>query len=512
MSTRRTVLGRVLFSYAVVTLSFVLVVAYSVLGQRRSARETELMRSGYIPLIVALRDAVAGQNTFNSQLNHITEAQNPADKRVWFETNLSLGRPKVFAELRAALARAFAEQNTALRVDLATEAHRIERFLEGDKEILARLFEALKHGDELAAEALRAELVSRGTQALQQLRVLESRVNLHLDEVMGEIAKRERWTFRVLAGWALFSVALGGVMALYTRRVLRPVAQITARANVVASGDLTPRPAISTPDEIGDLARTFESMVEAIARANRELVESERLATIGKMAAHVTHEVRNPLSSIALNLELLQDELPEDSEARALHSAIAREVARLGQLTEQYLSLTRRDRPHLQPDDLGDVVNEAMVFLREDLRRARVESTIEIADSLPTVWIDEAQIRQVVVNLVRNARQAMPDGGRLRVVVDREGDAVVLSIEDTGTGIDEQTRKRLFEPFSTTKSHGTGLGLAICKQIVEAHRGTIEYEHNEPRGTRFLVRLPTTAPDVRGTHATTWPPAAADSG
>lgn len=500
-SPRRTVLGRVLFSYAVVTVSFALVVAYSVLGQRRSARETELMRAGYIPLIVALRDAVAGQNTFNSQLNHITEALNPADKRVWFETNLTLGRPKIFAELRSALARAFSSENAELRLELAGEASRIERFLEGDKEVLARLFEALKQGDESAAEELRDELVSRGTQALNQLRVLESRVNLHLDEVMGEIAERERWTFRVLVGWALFSVALGVVMALYTRRVLRPVAQITARANVVASGDLTPRPAITTPDEIGDLARTFESMVEAIGRANRELLESERLATIGKMAAHVTHEVRNPLSSIALNLELLEDELPAASEARALHTAIAREVTRLTQLTEQYLSLTRRDRPHLEPDDLGDVVNEAMAFIREDLRRARVELTLEIAPNLPAVWIDEAQVRQVVVNLVRNARQAMPDGGSLRVLVEPRGEELALIIEDSGSGIDEATRTRLFEPFLTTKSHGTGLGLAICKQIVEAHRGSIEFESNAPSGTRFTVRLPTTPPDSAAPQA-----------
>src|SRR5690606_19139031 len=104
---RRTVLTRVLLSYGVLTVSFALVAGFSVLGQRRSVRETELMRSGYIPLIVALRDAVASQNTVNSQLNNVTEARNPADKRVWFETNLALGRPKVFAELRAAMAFAF---------------------------------------------------------------------------------------------------------------------------------------------------------------------------------------------------------------------------------------------------------------------------------------------------------------------------------------------------------------------------------------------------------------------
>ncbi len=487
---RRTVLGRILFSYAVVTVSFALVIGYSVLGQRRSVRETELMRSGYIPLIVALRDAVAGQNTFNSQLNHITEARNPADKQVWFETHYTLGRPKVFAEVRAALARAFPEKDADMRRALSLEAAQIEQFLDEDKEILRRLFDALEQGDVATAQGLRDQLVTRGTLALNQLRELENRVNIHLDDLMGEISRRDRWTFRVLLIWALGTIALGVGVALYARRVLRPLAQITERANAVASGDLTPRPAIATRDEIGDLARTFESMVAAIARANRELLESERLATIGKMAAHVTHEVRNPLSSIALNLELLQDELPEESEARALHEAIAREVARLTELTEQYLSLTRRESPNLELENVGDVVAEAMSFVKRDLERAKVTPILEVLEPLPNVWVDEAQIRQVVHNLVRNARQAMTEGGELRVSVRPSGENVAIWVEDTGSGMDAEVRRRLFEPFLTTKSHGTGLGLAISKQIIDAHRGSIRCEENEPRGTRFVVELP----------------------
>ncbi len=487
---RRTVLGRILFSYAVVTVSFAMVVGYSVLGQRRSVRETELMRSGYIPLIVALRDAVAGQNTFNSQLNHITDARNPADKQVWFETHAALGRPKVFAEVRSALARAFSEGNIDMRRALSLEAARIEQFLDEDKEILRRLFYALEQGDDHSAQALRDQLVTRGTLALNQLRELENRVNIHLDELMGQISRRERWTFRVLLIWALGTIALGVGVALYARRVLRPLSQITARANAVASGDLTPKPAQTTQDEIGDLARTFEAMVAAIAQANRELLESERLATIGKMAAHVTHEVRNPLSSIALNLELLQDELPPDTEAHALHAAITREVARLTELTEQYLSLTRRERPRLEQENVGDIVAEAMSFVQPDLARAKVNATMQIEDELPNVWADEAQLRQVVHNLVRNARQAMTEGGELTVKVERASDAVAIVIEDTGTGMEPEVRRRLFEPFLTTKSHGTGLGLAISRQIVDAHRGSIRCEENQPRGTRFVVELP----------------------
>ena len=118
---RRTVLRQVLFSYAIITLSFALVAGYNALGQRRSVREIELVRSGYLPLALALRDAVAVQNTYNTQLNHITDVRNPTDKQVWFDAMIS-ARPRVFAEVRAALTRAFGVQDTALRNELSTDA------------------------------------------------------------------------------------------------------------------------------------------------------------------------------------------------------------------------------------------------------------------------------------------------------------------------------------------------------------------------------------------------------
>jgi signal transduction histidine kinase len=307
---------------------------------------------------------------------------------------------------------------------------------------------------------------------------------------MGAISKRERWTFRVLVGWVLFTVVVGIAVSLYARRVLKPLERITERAEAVSRGDLTPREVEAADDEIGDLTRTFESMVRGIARANRELLESERLATIGKMAAHVTHEVRNPLSSIALNLELLADELPNSSEAQSLHVAIEREVRRLSELTEQYLSLTRPHKPNLQSENVGELVGEALSFLKPDLDKAGVDLRVAVDAELPAVLLDEAQLRQVLHNLVRNARQAMPDGGELLVSVRTSAEDVVLVVADDGVGMTPEVRERLFEPFLTTKGQGTGLGLAISRHIIEAHGGAIHCEANTPRGTRFVIMLP----------------------
>ncbi len=497
-SRRRTVATRVLLSYALVTAAFALSAGWGVLSQRNAAKEADLMRSGYLPLSLALRDLVANQDTWNTQLNHITTARNPADKKVWFETSLRIGRPKTFGEVRAAIARAFSGSGdeSAQRVgsDLSSEASGIEEFLAQDRELLGKLFDALDRGEAARADSLRDELVTRGAQGKKRMSQLEQRVGHNVDQLLDAARQRERLTIRLLLALSGFTLLVGAAMALYARRVLRPLAQVTDRAKAVARGDLTPHPVVASPDEIGELATTFEGMVAAIARANEQLLSSERLATIGKMAAHVTHEVRNPLSSIALNVELLEEELDgrdDAKEAATLLKAIKAEVERLTALTEQYLSVARRRPLRLEEEQIGEVVNEACVFMSGDLRRHGVELSVDVEHDLPSVRVDEAQLKQSLFNLLRNAREAMPTGGLIEIRVARaSGGGVDLIVEDRGSGMDEATRAHLFEPFFTTKGHGTGLGLAITRQIVEDHGGTIACEARPGGGTRFWIHLP----------------------
>jgi signal transduction histidine kinase len=221
------------------------------------------------------------------------------------------------------------------------------------------------------------------------------------------------------------------------------------------------------------------------------------------MAAQVTHEVRNPLSSLALNVELLEEELgPRQDEVSALVTAIKLEVERLTLLSEKYLSLARRSRPDFQEEDLGAVVSEAVTSAEPELLQHQIHAQLSIAPGLPIASLDEAQIRQVVLNLIRNAREAMAGGGELWVGVraldptlaGTDAGRLEISVADTGGGMDEQTREHLFEPFFTTKRNGNGLGLAITQEIVEAHGGTIRCERRQPRGTRFVIELPVRPP------------------
>jgi signal transduction histidine kinase len=268
---------------------------------------------------------------------------------------------------------------------------------------------------------------------------------------------------------------------------------VTERAHAVAAGDLTPRPIVEVRDEIGELAATFEAMVGAIAKANDARLQAERLAAVGHMAAHVTHEIRNPLSSIGLNLEMVEEELAQlegSRESLQLMQAIRREVDHLSALSEEYLSLARPPRPRLAPEGLTDLVRETCEFATPELVRAGLELQLELPDELADVWVDEAQIRQALVNLIRNAREAMSKGGRLTVsVAEQHAGMVEIVVQDTGPGVPPELRATIFDPFVTTKNRGTGLGLAVTRQIVESHGGQISCEPVEPTGTRFRIRL-----------------------
>jgi two-component system, NtrC family, sensor kinase len=509
---QKSVTRRVTLSYLIVTVAFSLVAGWNVFALRQATQEAELLRSGYLPLALALRDSVLGQDTWSSQLNHVTTARNPADTRVWFDSTLAVGRPRAFAAARLALSRAFGDQSEELRAlgdRLSREATLIETYLDADRELIPRLFEALQARESARAQALRDELVRRSYEGRQRLAGLEREVTRSVDALLDEARARERLAVRLLLISAGFTVLVGLGVAFRARRLLAPLTAVTERAQAVARGDLTARAVVASNDEIGELAATFEGMVAAIARANAELLASERLAAIGKMAAQVTHEVRNPLSSLALNVELLEEELAEKGgEALSLLTAIKLEIERLTALTEKYLSLARRSRPDFHDEDLGSVVSDAVKSAEAELAEHEIQSQLAIESGLPMVSVDEAQIRQVMLNLIRNAREAMAGGGELVVNVRRpawepqrpelrppaEPEVLEISVADSGSGMDEQTREHLFEPFFTTKRNGNGLGLAITQEIIEAHGGKIRCERLTPRGTRFVIELPVRRP------------------
>ena len=234
-------------------------------------------------------------------------------------------------------------------------------------------------------------------------------------------------------------------------------------------------------------------MARAVEERERELVRSERLAAVGKMAAMITHEVRNPLSSIGLNTELLEEELwSGPSEAKDLLQAIHREVDRLTAITEEYLAFARLPKPKLAYEAVNSMVGALAAFVREDLAAKHVDLALELSDGDPIALIDAAQLRQCLINLVRNATEAVTTKGKGKVTLrtKRAGDRVVIEVEDDGTGIPADVLPRLFDPFFSTKEGGSGLGLALTQQIVKDHDGDLTVESTVGRGTVFRVAVP----------------------
>jgi len=485
-----------LASYLVLLAAFVVTMVLGYRDMRRASEQAETLRSGLVPLQLFVGQALAEQNVLSTQLNHATTAKNPADVREWIETARRT-RPLTIGSARSAAERLPKDDPEIARLadDALAELGAIQESARTGEGGFAKLFDALAAGDRAAAEHQQSDLVKREADIALHLRGIRERTETAMRKLGEEAHAREVRALRVLVGMSVFTLLVGVLLSLYARRVLRPLTIVTARAKAVAAGDLHPREPLRDDSEIGELAETFETMVGAIRDARAEIVQAERLATIGKMAARITHEIRNPLSAIGLNLELLESELEEAGttakEQHELVLAIKNETARLARISEQYLGMARRPAPELASESIGDLVGEIAAFVRPELDRAEVTLDLELEDDLPTIPLDEGLIRQALLNLIRNAREAMEGGGRLGVRARRgAGTGVDVIIEDEGPGIPEDVRASIFDPFFTTKRSGTGIGLAVTRDIVEAHRGTIACEPREGGGTRFVIHLP----------------------
>jgi signal transduction histidine kinase len=285
------------------------------------------------------------------------------------------------------------------------------------------------------------------------------------------------------------------MMTMWVVIALRPLRRLQAAARRVAAGDYGSRIEERGPSEVADLARELNTMATAVEERERELVRSERLAAVGKMAAMITHEVRNPLSSIGLNTELLEDEVEGNQEARDLVRAIHREVDRLTAITEEYLTFARLPKPKLAPEAINPLVGALAAFVRGDLAAKKVELKVDLAPGDPIAIIDAAQLRQCLINLVRNASEALgaKESGTVTLRTRAAGDRIVIDVEDDGVGIPPDVLPRLFDPFFSTKEGGSGLGLALTQQIVKDHGGDLAVQSTVGKGTTFTVSVPAKA-------------------
>ncbi|PTL82726.1 HAMP domain-containing sensor histidine kinase [Vitiosangium sp. GDMCC 1.1324] len=504
---------RIFLGYAVVLVTFGAVSLFSVAELHRNRLEIRLVSQGYLQLS---QDAATLESIHANQERDTERLLEEGS----VETRRALIRlARVYLPTPMERLRAAQERTREMRALVpAGEVQIVIQELESRFGELANRYQSYGRAAEavftvLSSESPATEEVSRATAELRQhqasigsdIHRLRAALSNRIRERVDGAEDRERRTGLAIITLSVLAIGVGLGATAWSARTLRPVRTLIEGVSRIGRGDYSAQLGVRGDDEVAVLARSFDAMArslqarEAQLKAQAEaLMRAEQLAAVGRISAQVAHEVRNPLSSIGLNVELMQDaferatfESPADArEARELLAAVTREVDRLTEVTEQYLRMARPPRPSLEPTDVTEVLASVLDFSREELERAHVEVVRELTPDTPRALADEGQLRQVFLNLLRNAREAMPDGGRLTIatrVLERE---LEVALQDTGRGMSEAVRSRIFEPFFSTKEDGTGLGLAVCQQILKAHGGELSCQSESGQGTTFFVRLP----------------------
>jgi signal transduction histidine kinase len=255
----------------------------------------------------------------------------------------------------------------------------------------------------------------------------------------------------------------------------------------------------------GEVERLNDELTGTLSRlqaAQEELLVSERMATVGRLSLKVAHEVRNPISAIELNAEMLEDIVrarggADMDEAGGLVASIRDQVNTLDALTEEYLAFARFPKAHFEEESVNQLVQELADFVRPVAVRQGLTMRVETDPAVPMMEIDRTLLRQAILNLVKNGLEALSRGGELIISSRATDNGVEVSVADTGPGIPAEVAQRLFEQFFTTKPQGTGLGLSISRQIIEEHGGNLTWSNRPGGGAVFTILLPVTR---RATH------------
>lgn len=365
----------------------------------------------------------------------------------------------------------------------------------------------------------RSQLTQQGLQILCYAPVMKegqvrgaARLTLSLS---GEYALLARSRTLFLGYFILDFILLLGLGAFILRRiVVSPLERLLKATERVIAGDYSHPVHLPGSGEIAGLADSFnlmqqglkwrseevESHLRSLEGANRalkearlETIRSEKMASVGLLAAGMAHEIGAPLAGIIGYSGILAEELASDAEKSDYLARIAADAERIDRLVRDLLNYARPVKPEIERINVKECLEDLLAMLERQGVFKRIKATLNAEEGLPTLYLDRHQLMQVLMNLVINARDAMPDGGRIEITASAgDGDSLLVRVEDSGEGIPAANIEKIFDPFFTTKEpgRGTGLGLAIAARLVESFGGRIEVESEPGRGTKFSLRLP----------------------
>lgn len=365
-------------------------------------------------------------------------------------------------------------------------------------------------------DLLLREINQLGQDANGQIERMSSKLSDRIEALQRESRRIDQQMRRLMTA-SMFIILLVAIATAYlvAARLLRPIRELVAGTGHVMTGDLSYRVPIVEKDEIGELAQSFNTMAQEIQehrehlekmvqaktaelkRAQDSLLQSEKLASIGLLASGVAHELNNPLTSILMNVNLLMEEIDDQSDLyRELHR-ISDDTVRCKRIIDDLRDFSRRHELEIQSCELNEVVRKSVDLISPQLKHSAITMVGPSYAKLPLISCDPGRMQQVLMNVFVNAIQAMPAGGSLTVRTGTRENFAEIVVQDTGMGISTEARGKIFDPFFTTKSDGTGLGLSIVYRIMEEHGGKVEIESvtqdeivpGEERSSGTKVRL-----------------------
>jgi len=489
---RVRILGAFLLSFAF----FLSALSYGLVEFRRVGQALEIIDQGYIPLSAASTRMESSLVRMEIDLDGVQERRIAAHRsRAALHHGIIRDRvDEARATVDAVRVLARDDSEAADLDSLDGQLETIGQLNAVLEERTARFLDLSEAGEESAARSIRPELVNARRELETALSQLTTAVDGRVRRLAEETAQAQRTALIVSGSLALAALGFGVVMLLLSVLALRPIGRVADEVRRIEEGHYEVDLAATGVEELDLLAERINAMAAAIRQRDEDLRKKavdERLALVGRMLAQITHEVRNPLNAMSLNAELLAEDLeslPHErrEEALAMLATVRSEIERLERTTEHYLALARRPAPSLSPASPAELVEGVASLLGEQLRREGVVLDVEVRHRGP-VELDGNQMRQALINVVRNAAESGAQA--IRLEVDRVDGNLDIAVCDDGPGFDAESAERAFDPFFTTKAKGSGLGLAITRQILEDHGGSVRLEPADT-GTRLVLRVP----------------------
>jgi two-component system NtrC family sensor kinase len=342
-----------------------------------------------------------------------------------------------------------------------------------------------------------------------------------LKQPFDDVLQRGIITFLGIALLGVLSIVL--VSVFLAKRFSLPLRKLEETSQRISDGEYKHDFTVKGPREIEHLARSLDKMAKQLEQEKRELEEwgttlekkvserademkkinaqlfrSEKLASLGKLAAGVAHEINNPLTGILTNSSLLLEDMAKDDPNREDVEVMVKETIRCREIVKRLLDFARQTRPQKRMASINALIDNIILLVRNQTSFRNILIEKDLAPDIPDILVDPDQVQQVFVNIILNAAEAMTKGGTLTIRSMRsvDGESIIITLADTGHGISEEVRERIFDPFYTTKEHGTGLGLSISYGIIEQHGGTISVDSVMEKGSTFTISLPILTSEV----------------